>query len=66
MKLLSPAEKSNQVSTAKPSTPVKPRGGAGMRGGLGSFGSGGGMRGSVRGDTMLLLKRVCTRCLMEQ
>lgn len=36
--------------TEKPSTkkvPVKPRGGAGMRGGLGSFGSGGGMRGSV-------------------
>jgi hypothetical protein len=35
---------------AKPSTkkvPVKPRGGAGMRGGLGSFGIGGGMRGSV-------------------
>jgi hypothetical protein len=38
------------VRTEKPSTkkvPVKPRGGAGMRGGLGSFGSGGGMRGSV-------------------
>jgi hypothetical protein len=37
------------VRTEKPSTkkvPVKPRGGAGMRGGLGSFGSGG-MRGSV-------------------
>ena len=36
--------------TAKPSTkkvPVKPRGGAGMRGGLGSFGSGSGLRGSV-------------------
>jgi hypothetical protein len=36
--------------TEKPSTkkvPVKPRGGAGMRGGLGSFGSGSGMRGSV-------------------
>jgi hypothetical protein len=37
--------------TAKPSTkkvPVKPRGGAGMRGGLGSFGSGSErMRGSV-------------------
>jgi hypothetical protein len=38
------------VRTEKPSTkkvPVKPRGGAGMRGGLGSFGSGSGMRGSV-------------------
>jgi hypothetical protein len=38
------------VRTEKPSTkkvPAKPRGGAGMRGGLGSFGSGGGMRGSV-------------------
>jgi len=38
------------VRTEKPSTkkvPVKPRGGAGMRGGLGSFGSGGGLRGSV-------------------
>ena len=36
--------------TEKPSTkkvPVKPRGGAGMRGGLGSFGSGSGLRGSV-------------------
>ena len=36
--------------TAKPSTkkvPIKPRGGAGMRGGLGSLGSGGGLRGSV-------------------
>jgi len=38
------------VRTEKPSTkkvPVKPRGGSGMRGGLGSFGSGSGMRGSV-------------------
>jgi hypothetical protein len=38
------------VRTEKPSTkkvPVKPRGGAGMRGGLGSFGSGSGLRGSV-------------------
>jgi hypothetical protein len=38
------------VRTEKPSTkkvPVKPRGGSGMRGGLGSFGSGGGLRGSV-------------------
>ena len=38
------------VRTAKPSTPkvpIKPRGGSGMRGGLGSFGSGGGLRGSV-------------------
>jgi len=36
--------------TAKPTTPkvpIKPRGGAGMRGGLGSFGSGGGLRNSV-------------------
>ena len=36
--------------TAKPSTPkvpVKARGGSGMRGGIGSFGSGSGLRGSV-------------------
>ena len=36
--------------TAKPSTPkvpVKVRGGSGMRGGMGSFGSGSGLRGSV-------------------
>ena len=35
---------------AKPSTkkvPVKPRGGAGMRGGIGSFGTGSGLRGNV-------------------
>ena len=36
--------------TAKPSTPkvpVKVRGGSGVRGGMGSFGSGSGLRGSV-------------------
>ena len=36
--------------TAKPSTPkvpIKARGGSGMRGGIGSFGSGSGLRGSV-------------------
>ena len=38
---------SNSQSPSKPKVPVKPRGGAGMRGGIGSFGSGSGLRGSV-------------------
>jgi uncharacterized protein YeaO (DUF488 family) len=38
---------SNSQSPSKPKVPVKPRGGSGMRGGIGSFGSGSGLRGSV-------------------
>ena len=44
---VSKANTSKSQSKSKIKVPVKPRGGAGMRGGLGSFGSGGGMRGSV-------------------
>ncbi len=43
----SKANVSKSQSKSKIKVPVKPRGGAGMRGGLGSFGSGSGMRGSV-------------------
>ena len=38
---------SNSRNPSKSKVPVKPRGGAGMRGGIGSFGSGSGLRGSV-------------------
>lgn len=41
------ATKSRTEKPSTPKVPVKVRGGSGMRGGLGSFGTGGGMRGSV-------------------
>ena len=44
---VSKANVSKSQSKSKIKVPVKPRGGAGMRGGLGSFGSGSGLRGSV-------------------